>query len=303
MYLKDKLIKEFEETPVTELPGAPVYALQGLSAKDAERLEKAFNVKTIRDLARLKYALWAKEICDLADADTEAGEVEMLRFKERLDKKYEKKTFKALTKAPLDALQGLSKKDAKLLEQAFRIRTIRGLANLKYCAWAREILEAAEHLRRPAKAAAKIEKTRSRTPVLVLILLLLAAAAILLFPKIIKKSGAPTVEPAKKPPVPAERKPGQTEEQKENAALQAPVDKPAEEAVKKEPAPPVKKAEEPGEGFEFYTVKAKEGLIQIAEQLYGDWTKWEVIYKANRDRIDRPNLIYVGQKIRVPVKK
>jgi len=301
MDLKDKLIKEFEETPVAELPGAPVYALQGLSVKDAERLGKAFNVKTVRDLARLKYALWAKELCDLAD--TEAGEVEMLRFKERLDKKYEKKTFRALTKAPLDALQGLSKKDAKLLEQAFRIRTIRGLANLKYCAWAREILEAAEQSRRPAKAAVKIEKTRSRTPVLVLILLLLAAAVILLFPKIIKKTGQPKMGPSREPAIPAERKPGQTEEQKETAALQTPVDKPAEVAVKKEPAPPVKKAEEPGEGFEFYTVKEKEGLVQIAEQLYGDWTKWEVIYKANRDRINRPNLIYVGQKIRVPVKK
>jgi len=46
-----------------------VSALQGVSEGDAELLAKAFNVKTIKDLANLKYVRWAQAIVTLADTE------------------------------------------------------------------------------------------------------------------------------------------------------------------------------------------------------------------------------------------
>jgi hypothetical protein len=47
-------------------------------------------------------------------------------------KAYEGKSFKELADAPIDALQGVTTKDAELLKEAFNITTIREFANLKY---------------------------------------------------------------------------------------------------------------------------------------------------------------------------
>lgn len=61
--------KAYENLSLKELAEAPVDALQGVSAKDAEALKNAFNVKTIRDLANLKYSKWARAIVALADQE------------------------------------------------------------------------------------------------------------------------------------------------------------------------------------------------------------------------------------------
>ena len=60
---------KYVRLPLRELPKAPVAALSGVSDGDAELLKKAFNVKTISDLAKLKYAIWAQAICTLADGE------------------------------------------------------------------------------------------------------------------------------------------------------------------------------------------------------------------------------------------
>lgn len=51
---------------------------------------------------------------------------------------------------------------------------------------------------------------------------------------------------------------------------------------------------------ESYTVQSGDNLKKIAKQLYGDSSKWEVIYEANRDLIKNPNLIYEGQVFTIP---
>jgi hypothetical protein len=61
-----------------------------------------------------------------------------------VDKKYESKTFKEIAKAPVAALQGLSEGDAKLLQEAFHVKTVSDLANLKYVKWAKAICVLAE---------------------------------------------------------------------------------------------------------------------------------------------------------------
>jgi hypothetical protein len=58
--------KAFESKTLKEIADAPVDALEGVSAGDAELLAKAFNIKSIRDLGTNKYFLTAQAIAALA---------------------------------------------------------------------------------------------------------------------------------------------------------------------------------------------------------------------------------------------
>jgi hypothetical protein len=69
MNINNALDKEYEGKSLKELVDAPVAALQGVSDADAEKLKAAFNVKTIKDLANLKYVKWAQAIVALADTE------------------------------------------------------------------------------------------------------------------------------------------------------------------------------------------------------------------------------------------
>ncbi len=64
--LSKYLDKAYEGKDFDELADAPVEALQGVSAGDAEALRKAFNIKTIRDLAESKFVRTAQAIVMLA---------------------------------------------------------------------------------------------------------------------------------------------------------------------------------------------------------------------------------------------
>ncbi len=57
-----------------------------------------------------------------------------------VDKAYETQTLKQIADAPVDALQGVSEADAALLKQAFNVKTVRDLAELKYVKWAQAIV-------------------------------------------------------------------------------------------------------------------------------------------------------------------
>ncbi len=58
--------KAFESKSLKEIADAPVDALEGVSAGDAELLAKAFGIKTIRDLGTNKYFLTAQAIVTLS---------------------------------------------------------------------------------------------------------------------------------------------------------------------------------------------------------------------------------------------
>ena len=64
------VVKKYEKLSLKEIAVAPVDAIAGISEGDAKLLRQAFNVKTVSDLAKLKYVKWAQAICTLA-----AGEV------------------------------------------------------------------------------------------------------------------------------------------------------------------------------------------------------------------------------------
>lgn len=62
------LDKAYETMDFEELVQAPVAALEGVSAADAESLARAFGIKTIGDLGRNKYFRRAAAIVALAEA-------------------------------------------------------------------------------------------------------------------------------------------------------------------------------------------------------------------------------------------
>jgi len=69
MNINKALSKAFETKSLKELVDAPVSAIQGVTENDAKLLNEAFNVKTIGDLAKLKYVKWAQAIVTLAETE------------------------------------------------------------------------------------------------------------------------------------------------------------------------------------------------------------------------------------------
>lgn len=51
---------------------------------------------------------------------------------------------------------------------------------------------------------------------------------------------------------------------------------------------------------EFYEIKQGDTLWAIAKNHYGDGNKYHQIFEANREVIKDADLIYPGQKIRIP---
>lgn len=60
------LDKAYESSSLKELADAPVSALSGVSEADGEALLKAFNIKTVGDLADNKYIKAAQAIAELS---------------------------------------------------------------------------------------------------------------------------------------------------------------------------------------------------------------------------------------------
>jgi len=54
------------------------------------------------------------------------------------------------------------------------------------------------------------------------------------------------------------------------------------------------------EEVEFYTVQSGDSLSKIAKHYYGNAMKYPALFEANREVIKNPDLIYPGQKLRIP---
>ena len=65
--VEPKLDKAFHGKSAQDLASAPVSALKGVSEGDAELLQKAFNIKTIKDMGTNKFFLAAQAIAHLAE--------------------------------------------------------------------------------------------------------------------------------------------------------------------------------------------------------------------------------------------
>jgi nucleoid-associated protein YgaU len=53
-------------------------------------------------------------------------------------------------------------------------------------------------------------------------------------------------------------------------------------------------------GFTYHVVLHGESLSKVAADVYGVASVWRIIYEANRDQIGDPNLIFSGQRFRIP---
>jgi nucleoid-associated protein YgaU len=50
----------------------------------------------------------------------------------------------------------------------------------------------------------------------------------------------------------------------------------------------------------YYVVKAGDSLSKIAKEMLGDADRWPEIVAANKDRIDDPDAIEPGLKLKMP---
>ena len=57
-----------------------------------------------------------------------------------------------------------------------------------------------------------------------------------------------------------------------------------------------------GGGGQTYTVKAGDTLTKISKQQYGDAHEYMAIFYANRDKLEDPDKIQVGQQLTIPHK-
>ncbi|MCK5901883.1 MAG: LysM peptidoglycan-binding domain-containing protein [Cocleimonas sp.] len=51
----------------------------------------------------------------------------------------------------------------------------------------------------------------------------------------------------------------------------------------------------------YYVIQSGDSLWKIAEQFYGNGSKYQQLFEENREVIKNPDLIFEGQKIRIPV--
>jgi len=51
---------------------------------------------------------------------------------------------------------------------------------------------------------------------------------------------------------------------------------------------------------QYHEVQKGDTLSKIAQQYYGDASLYMKIFEANQDTLKNPNLIKVGQKLRIP---
>ncbi len=64
---------------------------------------------------------------------------------------------------------------------------------------------------------------------------------------------------------------------------------------------PNPKAVESYLGTQYYIIQTGDTLSKIAQRFYGDPMKYPQIFQANLEVIKSPDLIFPGQKIRIPV--
>jgi len=140
MNIKNAVDKKFESMSLREILKQPVHAIQGVSEKDAELIKEAFRISTVEQFAKLRFAKWAWAIAESEkrEQDSSAG-AGVLNLNNAVDKAYENKSLKEILDSPMEALQGLSERQAKLMYDAFQIKTVKQLANQRFFLIARSI--------------------------------------------------------------------------------------------------------------------------------------------------------------------
>ncbi len=95
---------------------------------------------------------------------------------------------------------------------------------------------------------------------------------------------------------------GKTEAEADEKTVAVPEPAPAPAGdVRTEPEPtPAIKPEAVPEEQDRYTVQSGDTLWNIAENVYGDGSKYLKIFDANTDLLEQPDQILPGQKLLIP---
>jgi nucleoid-associated protein YgaU len=56
-------------------------------------------------------------------------------------------------------------------------------------------------------------------------------------------------------------------------------------------------------GDNEYIVQQKDTLFDISSKLYGDPSKWKALYDRNKDTIEKPSVIFPGQKLKTDINR
>jgi predicted RecB family nuclease len=113
--------------------------LQGIGPVHTEAFDQ-LGLRSIKDLATYKFYHMAKAITILKDSESEfRPETSTMNLNKGVDKKFERKSFKDISEAPVAALQGLSEENGALF-RTVGVTTVADLANFKYCKWAESIV-------------------------------------------------------------------------------------------------------------------------------------------------------------------
>ncbi len=59
--------------------------------------------------------------------------------------------------------------------------------------------------------------------------------------------------------------------------------------------------QEPEEKYIIYKVQKGDTLQKISYKFYHKYSLWPKIFEANKDRLEHPDSIYVGQELRIPI--
>jgi len=78
-----------------------------------------------------------------------------------------------------------------------------------------------------------------------------------------------------------------------------PTPEPASQAEAATP-PPAESMSADDPDTRTYTVKSGDSLWKIAEEMYGNGSKYPAIFEANKDILDDPDKIFPGQELRIP---
>lgn len=140
MNIKNAVANEFQSMTLHEILKQPINAIQGVTEDNAARVKEAFRISTVEQFAKIRFAKWAWAIQELEKFESGGGSPGgVININNAVDKAYEDKSLSEILNSPMEALQGLSERQAKLLNEAFQIKTVKELANLKCILTARSI--------------------------------------------------------------------------------------------------------------------------------------------------------------------
>merc|ERR1711935_976526 len=104
----------------------------------------------------------ARSIVALAETETDfrpSGST--MNIDKAVDKAYESKKLSEIVESPVEALEGLSENAGRILGE-LGVKTVRDLANLKYCRWAEGVVTAAKYENTMTEKERKQERLLNR---------------------------------------------------------------------------------------------------------------------------------------------